>query len=88
MLETTSTLQTKVKLGPDGRIVIPADIRQYADIRPGEELFIDVDNKGIRIRTLQQAIAEAQAFFTHDMAPDVSVSDALIAERRAEAKRD
>ena len=42
-------LKTKMKVGPKGQIVIPKDIREEKKIFPGDEVFIELDEKGITI---------------------------------------
>ncbi len=85
---TPTPQPSRVKVGIDGRIVIPAEIRQRAGIGPGDELVIDADGAGVRLRTLRQAVAAAQAFFTEGLPSGTLVSEELIRDRRAEAARE
>jgi AbrB family looped-hinge helix DNA binding protein len=85
---TQRTQPSRVKVGIDGRVVIPAEIRQRAGIGPGDELVIDADGAGVRLRTLHQAVAAAQAFFSDGLASGTLVSEELIRDRRAEAARE
>ena len=47
---------------PSGRLVIPAECRAAAGIKPGDELLIEAIGEGeLRLRTGEQAIKTAQA---------------------------
>lgn len=76
-----------------GRIVIPANIRRAAGVRAGQNLTISVfaesPNQVIEMRTIESAIAEAQAKMRKILkGRKVSAVDDLIAERRAEAMKE
>lgn len=76
------------KLDASGRIVIPAEVRQRKKLAEGDTIVVVDDETGLHVKTLDQAIAEAQAYFLSHIPDDVSLVDQLIAERRAEAKRE
>jgi len=42
-------LKTKMKVGPKGQIVIPKEIRDEENIFPGDEVFVELSDKGILI---------------------------------------
>jgi len=71
-----------VKLGEDGRIVIPASTRQEMGLSPGDTLVLESDGVCLQIRTYQQVIREVQSYFKQFAKPGVSVVDELMAERR------
>ena len=77
----------KVHVGPQGRIVIPAQFRKALDIRPGETLIARVEDGRLVLETREQISERVQSWFA-DVAPNVSLVDELIAERREEAKRE
>ncbi len=85
MSETTSF---HTRLGPDGRIVIPAECRKRFGLQPGDTLVVDADDKGLHLRSMAQVIKEVQEFFAPSRIEGVSVVDELIAERRAEAAKE
>lgn len=78
----------QLKVDSAGRVVLPADFRLRAAIGPGDHVVAEDDGTAIRIRTVDQAIAEAQALFARLVPEDVSLVDELIAEREAEAARE
>jgi AbrB family looped-hinge helix DNA binding protein len=74
-----------VKMGPGGRIVIPAEIRSRLALKTGDSLVITECAGEIRISTIEAGIRRAQALISQYVPADVSLADELIAERRAEA---
>jgi AbrB family looped-hinge helix DNA binding protein len=78
----------RVRMGSDGRIVIPADIRHHIGAVAGDEFTVEADATGIRLKTIRQLVAEAQAYFTEGLAAGELVSEELRRERRAEAARE
>lgn len=76
------------KLDASGRIVIPAEVRQRKKLAEGDTIIVVDDEDGLHVKTLDQAIAEAQAYFRSRVPEGVSLVDELIAEHREEAKRE
>ncbi len=79
-----------VALDASGRIVVPANIRKAAGMRPGQRmtisLFGEAPNQLVKIQTIECAIARAQAHVRKVLkGRKVSAVDEFIAERRAEA---
>ena len=77
----------KVHVGPQGRIVIPAQFRKALDICPGETLIARVEDGRLVLETRERILARIQSWFA-DVPPGVSLVDELIAERREEARRE
>ena len=81
-------MAARARLNKQGRIVIPAERRAAAGLKPGDELLVDVVGEGeLRLRTRQQALREAQAIVARYGSGRDLVAE-LIAERRAEAARE
>ncbi|MBI4311978.1 MAG: AbrB/MazE/SpoVT family DNA-binding domain-containing protein [Chloroflexi bacterium] len=76
-----------LKVGPQGRIVLPAAVRNKLDIKPGDELLLLIEDGHIVLLTRDQLWAKIRERFK-DVPAGVSLADELIAERRAEAKRE
>jgi AbrB family looped-hinge helix DNA binding protein len=78
----------KAKLNEQGRLVIPAECREAAGMKPGAEVLIEVIGEGeLRLRTKQQAIRKAQAIVAKRVGKGRDLVAELIAERRKEAAR-
>lgn len=83
-----SSLHARVPLSPNGRIVIPAAIRQELGFAPGDTLLMDVEDGVLRIESYPARIRRIQEEFAQYAKPGVLASDELIAERRQEARRE
>lgn len=75
----------KVRLGPDGRLVIPASYREALGLADGDTLFVRIENNEIRLITPQAAMRQAESVLRDFVPKGVSLADELIAERRREA---
>jgi len=83
-----SILHAKAPLSPNGRIVIPAAIRQEMGFAAGDTLLMDVEDGVLRIESYPARIRRIQREFAPYAKPGVLASDELIAERREEARRE
>ena len=77
-----------VKVGEDGRLVIPASLRKEIGIRAGDTLVLESDGDSLLVRSYDRVLKETQDYFRQFATPGTSVVDELIAERRAEAARE
>lgn len=82
------TLDDRVTLNENGRIVIPAAIRKALQIKTGDELLLHVEDGELRVTTRMQSIRRAQELVRQYVPEGISLADELIAERRTEAKRE
>jgi antitoxin PrlF len=79
----------RARINQQGRIVIPAECRAAAGLKPGDELLIEAIGEGeLRLRTPEQAIKAAQAIVARHIPKERDLVAELIAERRAEAARE
>ena len=70
----------------NGRIVIPAALRQQLDLKDGDQLIWSVRDGELVATTRRAQLRKAQALFQHFVPADApSLADELIAERRAAA---
>jgi AbrB family looped-hinge helix DNA binding protein len=84
--EPESVRTTKVRIGPDGRIVVPASFRETLGIKEGDTLFASLDDGEIHLLTIPAAVRRAQALVRRYVPEGVSLVDELLAERRREAE--
>lgn len=81
-------MRKTVRLNDQGRIVIPAECRAKAGLKPGDDLIVEAVGEGeVRLRTKAQALKEAQQIVARYSAGRDIVAE-LIAERREEAARE
>lgn len=77
-----------LQVGPQGRVVIPAELRDALSIKPGDILIARVTEEGsLLLETRDQVLARLQRE-ARKVRPGVNLSAELIRERRAEAKRE
>ncbi len=72
-------------IGDKGRLVIPANIREALNLKPGDSVEMHVENHELHLSARHNRIARAQERARKFFAPGRSLADELIAERRAEA---
>src|SRR5262249_8483888 len=74
-------------VSPSGRLSLPAEFRKAVGLERGGEVVVELDDREIRIRTLDDAIAEAQALSQRLLAGKRNASvDDFLKERRADWK--
>lgn len=73
-----------VRMGDRGRLVIPGEVRKRLGLAPGDRLLLSDEDGEIRLQPLAGRIGELRGAYA-DLAPDRSLADELVAERRAEA---
>lgn len=83
---TTSTAH-QVKLGPQGRLVIPAAIRDALDLKPGDDLVLAIEQGRLLLESRSHRLQRLQARVAA-LTCGVSLADELLRERRAEAARE
>ncbi len=76
-----------VKIGPQGRIVLPAAVRRELGLKEGDELLLLLLEGHIQLLTRDQLMQRVQARFK-DIPPEVDMVADLIAERREEARKE
>lgn len=88
--KTKETKVTWTKVDPQGRVVIPAEIRAQMGIEPGKPIAFVIEDDRLGLITVRQGIKIAQKRFARHIKiePGRSVVDEFIAEKRAEAARE
>jgi AbrB family looped-hinge helix DNA binding protein len=84
----SSVISSTAKVDSAGRIVLPAEGRKELGLHPGSEVIVHFDDGEFRVTTREEAIRRIQARVRKYIPAGVSLVDELIAERRAEAKRE
>jgi AbrB family looped-hinge helix DNA binding protein len=79
---------TRARISGGGRLVIPAEYRHALGMDVGDPVIVGLEDGEIRIFTVQEAIKRAQELMRPYIKKGRSLSDELIAERRAEAARE
>jgi AbrB family looped-hinge helix DNA binding protein len=76
-----------VRLGPQGRLVVPVELRRELGLEEGAELAIRSDGRRLILEPRTEVLRRLRRRFAQ--LPDgVSLADELVAERRVEAHRE
>ena len=73
----------RVRIIEGGKLVIPALMRRELGIATGDTVLVDVEGGELRVRSLPQAVARAQAILRRHVPEGVSLAAELIADIRA-----
>ena len=84
----TKIVEGKARINENGRIVIPAEIRQKLDIRPGDTLYLTAEGDTLKIESHRARIRRIQESLRRFIPADRLLSEELIADRREEARRE
>lgn len=79
------TRQYVVRLGPRGRLVLPAPLRHAAGLREGDELVLTYDDGVLRLATRRALARTGRGMFAH-LAKGRDLVQELLHERRDEAR--
>ncbi len=74
----------EIQLSPQGRIVIPIDLRRQLDLQPGEVLITRIEEGRLVLEKRDNVLRRLRHRFAQ-VQEGVSLADELIAERRREA---
>ena len=80
----------QVRLGSEGRVVIPASIRRDLELHPGEVLVAQVESGKVVLEKLEAIRSRTGPLRGRwkRRSGDPSLADELLAERREEATRE
>ncbi len=81
------SVRFEIHIGAQGRVVIPAGIRQALDLGPGDVLLARAEDGIIILERPQQVLKRLRKRFA-GLPHDTSLSRELIADRREEARRE
>jgi AbrB family looped-hinge helix DNA binding protein len=81
-------LSATVRLGPGGRVVIPADMRESMGLAQGDEMVAHLENGRLTLVTANETVRQLQEAMALLVPEGVSLAGDLIADRRREAALD
>lgn len=77
-----------VRIGPQGRVVIPAKLRRELEIEPGETFIVRVESQRLVLERREQILERMRRELRGTAVDGTSPVDELIAERREAARRE
>jgi AbrB family looped-hinge helix DNA binding protein len=80
------TNRLRLTLGPGGRVVIPAALREAMEVEEGDAILAWVEEGELHLLNPRVGARQAQAMLKGLVPEGVSLADELIAERRHEAE--
>ena len=78
----------RATFGENGRIIIPAPLRNMMKLIPGEEILLRYDNNSINILTMKQAVKEAQDIVMQYNKDHISLTSSLEQSKLEEIKNE
>lgn len=78
---------TTVTIGPQGRLVIPSEIRRQMGLAPGDQLMVHLEDQRLVLEKEEAVFQRLRQRFAH-IPPGVSLSEELIAERREASRKE
>ena len=79
---------TQARLGQNGRVVIPAEMRAALGLNTGDEILMELQAGEIRLVALRDSVRQAKALFRQAIPDSSNVVDDFIADRKLEASRE
>lgn len=80
--------EVRARVNQNGRIVIPAAMREALGIAAGDELILQLQDDELRITTMKRRIERARKLVRRHVKPGTPLVDELIAERRRAARHE
>ena len=80
--------RTRGKIDPQGRLLIPAELRRQLEIEPGDRVVLRIVDGELLVTSIRAGIRRAQALNRKYGDPSRSLSEELIRERREEHARE
>jgi AbrB family looped-hinge helix DNA binding protein len=78
--------RVRLTLGPGGRVVIPAGLREAMEVQEGDAILAWVEEGELHLISPRVGARQAQAMLKSALPEGISLSGELIAERRREAE--
>lgn len=76
------------KMGPDGRVLVPVELRRELSLGPGKTLMARADGDRLILESRDAILRRLQDRFRRAVPRGVSLADELIADRRREVERE
>lgn len=79
----------RTKVSETGCLSLPVELRKAVGLERGGEVIVELDGRELRIRTLDEAVTQAQVLTARLLAGKAGGTvEAFLTERRAESARE
>ena len=85
-MNSSDQTSTKIRVGPDRSVVVPASVTEALGLQEGDVLFARVEDDEIRLLTRKAVTRCVQAMVREFVPEGVSLVDELIEDRRREVE--
>lgn len=79
-------LEFKSTIGENGRVILPAKLRQNLQLSSGDQIVFILDNEELKVVPLKNTVKQFQSRISNLNKDKISLVDSLLASRRHEAK--
>lgn len=79
---------SSTKVNENGRILIPAAMREQMNLKAGDSVVLTLQDGVLRVESYLAVVRKIQEEFASFRKPGVSLVDEFIAEKREEARRE
>lgn len=76
-------MSVRAKLGKDGLLTLPDEVRRALDLEEGDDLVLRVEGDTLRIISQRAALKRAREILKRHVPEGMSLADSLIQDRRA-----
>ena len=83
-----SSREIRLRISENGRVVIPASVRQALGVGTGDEIILQEEDDDFRITTQKRRIERARRRIRKYVKPGTPLVDEFLAERREAAKHE
>ncbi|MBI2264811.1 MAG: AbrB/MazE/SpoVT family DNA-binding domain-containing protein [Armatimonadetes bacterium] len=80
-------MKIMTRIGPGGRVVIPATYRRKLGLKTGDEVVLALEGDEVKLLSRRAAVRQFQALVRQYVPEGRSLVDELLRERREEAAR-
>jgi AbrB family looped-hinge helix DNA binding protein len=75
----------RARIGENGRLVIPAQLRRELGLKNGDEVILRVEDGDLRVSTVRAAFERVRRLVAKHVPREVDLVEDLIEERKREA---
>jgi AbrB family looped-hinge helix DNA binding protein len=84
---------TSLAMSENGRVLIPAELREKLGFKPKSPIYVEIKDGSLVLTSAAQRSAQRRVYFDNlfkelGVDPSISLSNELIADRRAEAAKE